>query len=68
MMLRFRYRTAGGIVAGTAESPDDLDAYELVIPVGKEVIAITDNLSTRTTKEVADWLAEHPRWRFVFTP
>ena len=32
-MLRFRYRTAGGIVAGTAESPDDLDAYELVIPI-----------------------------------
>jgi hypothetical protein len=32
------------------------------------VIAISDNLSTRTTTEVSDWLADHPRWRFVFTP
>jgi 2-dehydro-3-deoxy-D-arabinonate dehydratase len=31
--LRFRFRTAEGIVDGTAESPDDLDAYELAIPV-----------------------------------
>ena len=45
-----------------------LERLEREIPAGKEVIAITDNLSTRTTKEVADWLAEHPRWRFVFTP
>ena len=45
-----------------------LDQLEREIPEGKEVIAISDNLSTRTTKEVTDWLAEHPRWRFVFTP
>ena len=32
-MLRFRYRTADGIAEGTAESSEDLDAYELVIPV-----------------------------------
>ena len=32
------------------------------------MIAISDNLSTRTTQEVEDWLADHPRWRFVFTP
>ena len=32
------------------------------------MIAITDNLSTRTTQEVQDWLAAHSRWRFVFTP
>jgi 2-dehydro-3-deoxy-D-arabinonate dehydratase len=32
-MLKFRYRTAEGIVAGTAESPEELDAYELAIPV-----------------------------------
>jgi 2-dehydro-3-deoxy-D-arabinonate dehydratase len=31
--LSFRYRTAGGVVEGTAESPADLDAYELAIPV-----------------------------------
>jgi 2-dehydro-3-deoxy-D-arabinonate dehydratase len=32
-MLNFRYRTAAGIVDGTAESPEELDAFELAIPV-----------------------------------
>jgi 2-dehydro-3-deoxy-D-arabinonate dehydratase len=32
-MLRFRYHTAEGIVDGTAESPDELGAYTLAIPV-----------------------------------
>jgi 2-dehydro-3-deoxy-D-arabinonate dehydratase len=32
-MLTFRYRTAAGIVDGTAESPEELDAFELAIPV-----------------------------------
>ena len=32
-MLRFRYHTSEGIVDGTAESPDELDAYALAIPV-----------------------------------
>ncbi|HZQ66791.1 MAG TPA: fumarylacetoacetate hydrolase family protein [Gaiellaceae bacterium] len=32
-MLRFRYRTAEGIVEGSADSPDELDAFELAIPV-----------------------------------
>jgi transposase len=45
-----------------------LEQLESEIPAGKQVIAISDNLSTRTTQEVNDWLAEHPRWRFVFTP
>jgi transposase len=45
-----------------------LDRLEREIPEGQEVIAITDNLSTRTTQEVSDWLGQHPRWRFVFTP
>jgi 2-dehydro-3-deoxy-D-arabinonate dehydratase len=31
--LRFRHRTAAGIVAGTARSPEELDALELAIPV-----------------------------------
>jgi transposase len=39
-----------------------------VVPPGQQVIATTDNLSTRTTAEVEQWLYEHPRWRFVFTP
>jgi transposase len=45
-----------------------LDRLEAEIPAGRQVIAITDNLSTRTTDEVAQWLEDHPRWRFVFTP
>ena len=32
-MLRFRYRTPDGIADGTAESPDELEAFALVIPV-----------------------------------
>jgi transposase len=45
-----------------------LDQLEHEIPSGQQVIAITDNLSTRTTAEVEQWLADHPRWQFVFTP
>ena len=45
-----------------------LEQLETEIPPGQEVIAISDNLSTRTTQEVEDWLADHPRWRFLFTP
>jgi 2-dehydro-3-deoxy-D-arabinonate dehydratase len=32
-MLTFRYRTAAGIVQATAESPEELDGFELAIPV-----------------------------------
>ncbi len=32
-MLRFRYRTAEGVVEGTAETAAELDAYELALPV-----------------------------------
>ena len=45
-----------------------LDQLEAEIPQGQQVVAITDNLSTRTTQELEDWLQAHPRWRFVFTP
>ena len=31
-------------------------------------MAITDNLSTRGTEEVEQWLTDHPRWSFQFTP
>ena len=46
---------------------DQLDA-EIPVVEGQQIVAITDNLSTRTTQEVQDWLAAHPRWRFQFTP
>lgn len=47
-----------------------LDELDQAIPVveDQQIVAITDNLSTRKTQEVTDWLAEHPRWRFQFTP
>jgi len=47
-----------------------LDQLEQEIPVleGQQIVAVTDNLSTRNTQEVKDWLKAHPRWSFQFTP
>ena len=47
-----------------------LDQLEKDIPVveGQQIIAVSDNLSTRGTQEVTDWLEEHSRWSFQFTP
>ena len=47
-----------------------LDQLDAEIPVlnGQQIVAISDNLSTRGTQEVQDWLAAHPRWSFQFTP
>jgi len=47
-----------------------LEHLDAEIPVidGQQIVAITDNLSTRGTQEVQDWLQAHPRWRFQFTP
>ena len=46
---------------------DQVDA-ELPVVDGQQIVAISDNLSTRGTQEVQDWLTAHPRWRFQFTP
>jgi transposase len=47
-----------------------LDRLDAEIPVveGQQIIAVSDNLSTRTTQEVNEWLEDHPRWSFQFTP
>jgi transposase len=47
-----------------------LDLVDAEIPVvaDQRIVAITDNLSTRGTQEVNDWLEAHPRWSFQFTP
>ena len=47
-----------------------LDHLEEEIPIvaGQKIVAITDNLSTRGTDEVEQWLGDHPRWSFQFTP
>jgi len=47
-----------------------LDQLDSEIPVvdAQKIIAVSDNLSTRGTQEVTDWLNEHPRWSFQYTP
>ena len=47
-----------------------LDQLEEEIPIveGQQIVAVSDNLSTRGTQEVEDWLTTHPRWSFQFTP
>jgi transposase len=47
---------------------DFLDRLETQIPAGKEVHAILDNLQVHKTPEVTQWLDDHPRWSFHFTP
>ena len=46
---------------------DQLDD-EIPIVEGQQIVAITDNLSTRGTENVNRWLEAHPRWSFQFTP
>ena len=46
---------------------DHLDG-EIPTVEDQQIVAVSDNLSTRTTKEVGEWHEEHPRWRFQFTP
>jgi transposase len=41
---------------------------EIRVVEDQKIIAISDNLSTRGTQEVNDWLGAHPRWSFQFTP
>jgi transposase len=47
-----------------------LDLLDADIPVvdDQKIVAVSDNLSTRGTAEVEQWLTEHPRWSFQFTP
>ena len=45
-----------------------LNAVERVVPVGKVIHAILDNYATHKHPKVQQWLADHPRWVFHFTP
>lgn len=47
---------------------DFLGRLDAQIPDAKQVHAILDNLQVHKTAEVEQWLAEHPRWSFHFTP
>jgi len=45
-----------------------LNAIERTIPAGKLIHAIIDNYATHKHPKVRQWLANHPRWVFHFTP
>lgn len=45
-----------------------LNAVERAVPAGKVVHAVLDNYATHKHPKVLDWLADHPRWVFHFTP
>jgi len=45
-----------------------LNAIERAVPAGKIIHAIADNYGTHKHPKVREWLADHPRWTFHFTP
>jgi len=45
-----------------------LKAVERAVPAGKLIHAIVDNYATHKHPKVLEWLADHPRWVFHFTP
>jgi len=45
-----------------------LNAVERKLPAGKIIHVILDNYGTHKHPEVNQWLADHPRWVFHFTP
>jgi transposase len=45
-----------------------LGTVERAVPAGKVIHAILDNYATHKHPAVRDWLADHPRWTFHFTP
>jgi len=45
-----------------------LNAVERAVPAGKLIHAIADNYATHKHPKVKEWLADHPRWIFHFTP
>ena len=69
--LQVHHGQGSGMTSNTRNRWDFLAFLEQLegeIPVGQRVIAVLDNLSTHKTKEVKDWLVEHPRWQLIFTP
>jgi transposase len=45
-----------------------LNAVECAVPAGKIIHAIADNYATHKHPKVIEWLADHPRRVFHFTP
>jgi transposase len=67
---------AGDVLAMPSKTRNRFDLIRFLnhldseIPVveGQKIVAVSDNLSTRGTQEVTEWLKDHPRWSFQFTP
>ena len=45
-----------------------LAAIERAVPAGKIIYAIADNYAAHKHPKLREWLADHPRWVFHFTP
>jgi transposase len=45
-----------------------LNAVDTQVPRQKSIHAIVDNYATHKHPKVRQWLAQHPRWTFHFTP
>lgn len=45
-----------------------LNAVERNVPSGLAIHAIADNYATHKHPKVRDWITDHPRWTFHFTP
>ena len=45
-----------------------LDQVDKAAPAGREIHAILDNASAHKHSAVTEWLKDHPRWTFHFTP
>ena len=51
-----------------AEFKKFLARIDKAVPAGLEVHLVCDNLATRKTPLIREWLARHPRFRLHFTP
>ena len=45
-----------------------ISTVERSVPAGKVIHAILDNYAAHKHPDVLDWLTDHPRWTFHFTP
>ncbi len=69
------FNIAGGTVISSlyrrhraAEFKKFLARIDKNVPAGLEVHLVCDNLATRKTPLIQEWLARHPRFRLHFTP
>ena len=45
-----------------------LNAVDAQVPTRKDIHAVVDNYATHKHPKVREWLTQHPRWTFHFTP